>query len=251
MGHDLAGGGAQSEYARAGTRKACETAAAMERIARTCPFGRGLADLDLADDARRLADDRLFGHLADLERAFLEVRQIGLGGRTVDGAPLHARMLLAQCDQLLGRRLDDAAEDADAAARDRALADRELLLDFLELARLAVPSVPPVSDVARMVPPSALSREVGMSRVARVSTSRSPAMAVAAPPLQPSSRHDCAFSSMSTAPHSLRMRSARSISSSDDGVTVIGQRRCVGRCGSFRLEIRCLKPALRVDPPDC
>jgi hypothetical protein len=59
----------------------------------------GLADLDLADDARRLADHGFLGGLANLDAAFLERRQVRLGRGPVDVAPLHLGMLLAQADR--------------------------------------------------------------------------------------------------------------------------------------------------------
>src|SRR5688572_26415924 len=84
-----------------------------------------LADGHLLDHAGALADHRLLGMLAHLERLLAECFA---GSGTVDRAALDLDVLFGEVDRLAHRLLDDAAIDAHAPALDVALADDELLL---------------------------------------------------------------------------------------------------------------------------
>ena len=72
-----------------------------------------LADRQLFDHARPLANDRLLGVLAHLERLLAECV---VGSGPVNRAALHIDVLFLEVDRLAYRLLDDAAIDAHAAA---------------------------------------------------------------------------------------------------------------------------------------
>src|SRR3954452_1090740 len=128
------------------------------RLARA---GLDRLDLDLAaahgvlDRLLVLLDPLAEGHLADHPRLFAD-RGLLAGAEHLDGLVLEHRLgllrlqlavrrpaldldlFLAQGDGLLDRPLADAGGDPHPAARDLALADRELLLDLLQRLALLV-----------------------------------------------------------------------------------------------------------------
>src|SRR4051812_18123853 len=91
-----------------------------------------LAERHLAGHAGFLADHGLLAGAEHLDGLVLE-RRLGLPGLqlAVRRPALDLDLFLAQGDGLLDRPLADAGGDPHPAARDLALADRELLLDLL------------------------------------------------------------------------------------------------------------------------
>src|SRR3954447_11590613 len=106
-----------------------------------------LAQRDLLDDARRLADLGLLAGAHHLDRPLLEGRVRLLRAQLPVVRPaVRLDPLLAQADRLLHGRLDYPAGDPDPTGRNLTLADREPLLDHLDLLLAALVAVGRAAD---------------------------------------------------------------------------------------------------------